>query len=204
MGDATPRPPFTPKPWPPPRNHKRGTAVPIIESSDVDMANDSDQVSFAPVSDSAAENDSAADNDSASESDVQDPPPKKHKGKAAKGKGKAKPVTGKTVKNKKRADRDDEDVESLDDKETPKAKKVKVKTRDEINAVTKTLMESKKRYDDTVKPTSDRQVGERPAPKAASQPVGGKKLKREGAIANINVVYSDEVTPANMDDIDNG
>jgi hypothetical protein len=75
MIDATPRPLFTPKPWPPPHNHKNAKLVPITESSDVKMGDDFDKASFVPV----PSEQSVAEDESAIESDDPTPPSKKQK-----------------------------------------------------------------------------------------------------------------------------
>ena len=41
MVDATPRPTFTSKPWPPPHNHKTSHLIPVAEPSDIEMSDNS-------------------------------------------------------------------------------------------------------------------------------------------------------------------
>ncbi|KAM6503850.1 hypothetical protein JOM56_000793 [Amanita muscaria] len=209
--DATPRPPFTPKPWPPrAHNHKSTSLGPITESSDVEMGDDIDRESFAPApsEQSTTENDS----DSAIESDDRTPPAKKQKAQGAeKIKAGAKQASGKAAEKKKtqatekatgnaaakaakkmEVDRDEEIVPASDE-ETPKPKKAKV--RDEINIAAKKIVETEVRENrggDMVNSMSSKQSegrpGGKPAPEVTTQlqvPVGGRKLKREGAMADV-------------------
>jgi hypothetical protein len=46
--NATPHPPFTPKPWPPIRNKKKANPIPVAETTDVKMSDDVDNASFIP------------------------------------------------------------------------------------------------------------------------------------------------------------
>ena len=74
--DMTPHPPFTPKPWPPPRNRKAAKLVPITESSDVKMVDELDKESFAPA---LSEQESVTEDELAIDSDIPTPPAKKQK-----------------------------------------------------------------------------------------------------------------------------
>ena len=207
MIDATPRPPFTPKPWPPPRNRKNAKLVPITESSDVKMGDDFDKASFVPV----PSEQSVAEDESAIKSDDPTPPSKKQKAQVtekATGTVGAKPgASAKVAKKKKKVDRDKEIVPASDEEQTPKPKKVKVKVRDEINIAAKNMEENEvkgSKYGDMVKSMSSKRAEQSSGMPASKAPLqlqavgGGKKLKREGAIANINALYG-KVTPANHD-----
>ena len=210
--DMTPRPPFTPKPWPPPRNRKAAKLVPITESSDVEMGDEFDKESFAPVL-SEQESVRVTEDESAVDSDGPTPPAKKQKTQVTeeniRGAG-VKPVGGKVAEKKKRVDRDEEIVPASDDEETPKPKKVKVvkvPVRDEINMAAKKIVENEvkgNKYSGMVKTMFGKQAEEHPGRKPALeapsqlQAAGGKMLKREGAIADINALYK-KVTPANPD-----
>ena len=251
--DMTPHPSFTPKPWPPPHNHKAAKLVPITESSDVEMVDELNKDSFAPA---LSEQESVTEDESAVDSDIPTPPAKKQKAQVTEvniRKVEVKPVGGKVAEKKKRVDRDEEIVPASDDKQTPKAKKVKVikaPVRDEINMAARKVAEKQERVerDEEIVPASDDEQtpkakkvkvikvpvhneidiaivengvkgskysgmmktmfskpaeenpGQKPALEAPSQlqAVGGKKLKREGAIADINALYK-KVTPTNPD-----
>ena len=208
MVDMTPRPPFTPKPWPPPRDRKPPKTVPITESSDVEMGDESDKNSFAPE---PSEQESATEDESAVDSDGLTPPAKKEAQAKNIRKAEVKPVSGKVAEKKKKTDSDEEIVPASDDEETPKPKKVKVikvPVRDEIDMAAKKIVESEvkgNRYSGMVKTTFSRPAeehpGQKPALEAPSQlqAAGGKMLKREGAIADIKALYTKKVTPANPD-----
>jgi hypothetical protein len=186
VGEATPRPPFTPKPRPLSRYQKQANPHSVIGSSDVEMVDDSDITSL--TEDLVTEYDSAAENDPLKN------PPKKQKANATK-KPIVKiggPVTGKTAEKRKRVERDAEETIASGEEETPKPKKVKVKMRDEINLATKEIVETEAKgnlYSDMVKSKSTtqvgRQAGSKQAPKVASAANGGRKLKREGAMLHI-------------------
>lgn len=218
--DATPRPPFTPKPWPPPRNNKRTKlrVIPITDSSDADMDDTKfDKASFSPLAaqaqaptgteESAVESAEVTD----IESDDPAPPAKKQKVHST---VKATGIAGASTKaaenlKKRKVGKDEKIVptpsESGDeaDEETPKPKKIKV--RDEIKLAAENInKEIGSKYSGMVKSMSsdsDKQ-GEMPAPKAPLQLQAegeerkGKKLKREGAIADISALYK-KVSPAN-------
>ena len=210
--DMTPRPPFTPKPWPPPRNRKAAKLVPITESSDVEMGDEFNKESFAPAL-SEQESVRVTEDELAVDSDGPTPPAKKQKTQVTeeniRGVG-VKPVGGKVAEKKKRVDRDEEIVPASDDQETPKPKKVKVvkvPVRDEINMAAKKIVENEvkgNKYSGMAKTMFGKQAEEHPGRKPALeapsqlQAAGGKMLKREGAIADINALYK-KVTPANPD-----
>ena len=113
-------------------------------------------------------------------------------------------MSAKVVEKKKQVDGDEKEVDASDEEEMPRPKKVKAKVRDEINFVAKKMEIDGKgnKYVDMVKSMSNKQAERSgvPAPKAPSQLQaaggGGKKLKREGAIADINALYK---RPANPD-----
>jgi hypothetical protein len=76
--DMTPCPPFTPKPWPPPRNRKAAELIPITESANVEMGDEFDAQSFAPA---LPEEELVTKDESAVESGTT-PRPKKQKAQA--------------------------------------------------------------------------------------------------------------------------
>lgn len=194
--DATPRPSFTPKPWPPPRNRKLANLTPVAEASD-----ESHSASSFKAPGSA---ESISEEESIVESDPP-PPAKKLKAKkiakAAIREVDPAPAAQKKWKATSRAVEEivpasDEEIMPVSDEEPPQKAKVKVKVRDEINSVTKKIEEDKTRKNvgDMVKPTSSQQAGGgRPTPKALSlvQPVKIRPLKREGAIADLNALGSE-------------
>jgi hypothetical protein len=205
--DMTPRPPFTPKPWPPPCNRKAAELIPIAESADVEMGDEFDAQSFAPA---LPEEESVTEDESAVESDTT-PRPKKQKAQAKNIREvEVKPVSGKVAAKRKKVDRDEEIVPASDDKLIPRPKKVKVvkvPVRDGINMAAKKIVENEvkgNKYSGMVKTMFGKPAGEHPGQKPALgaplqlQAVGGKRLKREGAITDINVLYR-KVTPTNAD-----
>lgn len=210
--DATPRPPFTPKLWQTSRSQKNTCLTPLTEMSDVEMAEDFDTASVeVPCSEKSITDDSTV------ESDNPPPPVKKRKFQAAvtavPATAKAvstagvKPVGGRVAEKKKRAKDAEEVVPASDEElpEEPKLKKVKVKVRDEIDIAMKKIEKNKVQNVSVNTLKSSNHAGEDlegslPAPEALSQvPVGGKrKLKREGAIADIRALYEQEA-PVNPD-----
>ena len=192
--DATLRPPFTPKPWPHPKTKNRARVNPPAEPNEVEI--DEDNLAFnntllTPVAEPKddAENKSLTDNKSDSIG-YASPPTKKQKTipptKKQKGKG---------------VDRGEKAMVPTDDEqtqETPKLKKTKAKVCKEINFAAKKMEEvqaklEKNKYADMVmshKPSSQLEA------------VGGsgsqRKLKREGAIADISAMYK-KVTAATAD-----
>jgi hypothetical protein len=196
--DMTPRPPFTPKPWPPPRNRKAAELIPIAESADVEMGDEFDAQSFAPA---LPEEESVTEDESAVESDTT-PRPKKQKAQAKNIREvEVKSVGGKVAAKRKKVDRDEEIVPASDDELIPRPKKVKVvkvPVRDGIDMAAKKIVENEvkgNKYSGMVKTMFGK-----PALGAPSQlqAAGGKRLKREGAIADINALYR-KVTPTNAD-----
>jgi hypothetical protein len=196
--DATPRPPFTPKPWPPPRNQKKANLIPVAEISDVEMSDDVAMASFVPP----CSRKSISDDDSAVESD-NPPPTKKSKARTAR------KDAGEVGKRKKA---DDEEIVPASDEEQPeepKLKKVKVKVRDEINIMAKKIEDktqgTRNKYGNMVKSMSSTRAEDQSSGKPASktpsqvQAMGGRRLKREGAIADINAMYDQDATPTNAD-----
>ena len=187
--DATPRPHFSPKPWPPPRNRKSAKLVPIAELDDTEISHESDNTPFtlAPSEQLATESELSTEDD-------KNPPAKKTRVYATKKPTGVKP-TGEEVVEKKKGDGDEDIATDSDEEQTPKPKKVKVKVRDEIDIAAKKMVKNIEgdRYSNMVKLMSHVQARgqrEEPAPKAPSQaqPVHGKKLKREGAISDINAL----------------
>jgi hypothetical protein len=116
-------------------------------------------------------------------------------------------VAGKTVK-KTKADKYEEEIVPASDEEQPqepKPKKMKVKVCDEINIAVKKIEDGTQgtwnKYGDMVKSMSGMQAEDGPSRKPASKmplqdwAVGGRRLRREGAIADINALYDQVVTP---------
>ncbi|KAF8802625.1 hypothetical protein BYT27DRAFT_7260921 [Phlegmacium glaucopus] len=177
MVDTTPRPSFTPKPWPPPRNHKTSNLIPIAESSDSDVEM-SGSAFFVEISDVM---DESTDDEPSS--------PAKKRARATQ-----KAMAGVGVKSsgaktavKKKVDDSDVEIVPPSDEELPKPKKVKV--RDEINIATKKMEGGEDRgnkYRNMVKSMSSNRaegLSGKPVPKASLQvqpAEGGRGLKREG------------------------
>jgi hypothetical protein len=200
MVDATPRPPFTSKRWPPPRNHKSAKLVPVTGSSDVEMSDNCDKASSAP----ASSEQSVAEDESAIERGDPTPPAKRQKQATEK----ATRTAGgkeKVAEKKKEVGGDEEIVLTSDEEQTPKPKKVKVKLRDDINFAAKKIEEDEvkgNKYGNMLKSVSSKpaaeQSGGMPVPKVPLRARGGKKLKREGAIADIKALCK-RVTPETPD-----
>lgn len=201
--DATPRPVFTPKPWPASNNHKNAHLTPIAETSDGEIFDGFDAASFAP----SYPEKSVSDDDSDIESDGPPPPAKKLQvektGKAVMT-ARAKPVGGKVAEKRKKVDDDADEVVLDSEEEKPqeaKPKKVKVKVRDEIDIAMKKIAEDKiqNKYSDMVKSMPSKRAGEKlrggPAPEAPSQiqAQANKRLKREGAIGDIKALCEGQV-----------
>ena len=201
--DATPRPAFIPKSWPP--NQSRVSPHP--ETSDVEMSHGSDfdgDFDRAPFIPPPSADGSSTVDDSAVESN---PPPPAKKAKAAE-KGKAE-VTKKAKAASKKKSAEESEVEVVKpNAEPPKEPKPKKKNfRDEINIAAKELEEAQaKKLGGMVK---SMRGGEEPEGKGG-KPASGLKglgpwrpqattagakgvLKREGAIANINDLFDNEV-----------
>jgi hypothetical protein len=204
--DATPRPSFTPKPRPAPNNYRKAGLSPITESSDGEIFEGYDE-SFVS---SCLEKSVAGDN-LGYESEAPPPPAKKVKavktGKAVVTARAKIDVVKKVAEKRKKVNDDDNKIvpDSEEDKpQEPKPKKVKVKVRDEIDIVMKQIEEDRirNRYDGNMaKSMPIKHAGEelrRPAPEAPSQVQAwvNKKLKREGAIADINALYDTRVNNA--------
>jgi hypothetical protein len=217
--NATPHPPFTPKPWPPVRNKKKANPIPVAETTDVKMSDDVDNASFIPPCSEKF----VSEDDSAAESDNRPPPAKRPKAQTA-GRATAKAgikVTGEVGK-KTKADKNDAEIVPVSDEEQSKPKKVKVKVRNEINTMARKIEDetqgTRSKYGDIVKsmPSTTQAEGRsnrKPASKAPlqAQAMRGRGLKREGVIADINTM--DQVARANPDlstncsdlmEIDNG
>ena len=146
MVDATPRPHFSPKPWPPPRNHKCAKLVSIAESND-EISQKSDDTPLTPA---PSEQSVTAEGESSTEDD-ENPPAKKKRVYATKKATGVKPVG---EKDKKKADGDEDIATKSDDEQTPKPKKVKVKVRDEIDIAAKKMVKTEvksNRYSNMVK-----------------------------------------------------
>ena len=199
--DATPRPPFTPKQ---PQYQTHSDLTPLAETSDVDMSDDFEKASFVPP---ASEHSDTVD-ESAGESDTPRPTkemkaePKKVVVKTAA----TKKAVAKKVDKKKKADESDIEIVDSDAEpqppQEPKPKKVKPRMRDEIEKKIEENKNQGSKYADMVKSMSGNRVEEPAAPKGPSGPqatvVGGKKLKREGAIADIST-FGMEITATEPD-----
>jgi hypothetical protein len=213
MVNATPRLTFTPKPRPLSYNQKKSPLASF--SGDIEASNDLDETPFMSDSESLVGSviDSAVDEtpfmpglvdpvDSAVESDsptVTPPPAKKKKAKtiqkatALAAKVDVKKL-GEIAERKQKLEVVDTEPESdvpLDsDKRQPrgpKPKRVKVKTRDEINVATTTIFEDENGGNKYAKMVNSMGLSGKPVSKVPSQfqAVGGRQLKREGAIADI-------------------
>ena len=142
IAGATPLPPFTLKPWPPPRNRQNANPVSVTETSDVEVSDDLGRDLFAPP----CSDKSFADDVSTVQSDEPPPPPPPPKRLKAQTNGKAsatqraKSVGSKAAGKKRQAD-NNVDQEPPQDSE-PKQKRVKVKVRDEIGIVVKKFAEN--------------------------------------------------------------
>jgi len=142
--NATPRPPFTPKPWPPPRNKKK--LVPVAESNEVDEP-DFDNTSLSPAPSDSSVTESESESVTESESDDPTPPTKKQKIQATQkvgGSGKV-PGSEKGRKVDKKVV-----VASEEEHRTSMPKKVKAKVRDEIDFAAKKMEKKKEKYRDIV------------------------------------------------------
>jgi hypothetical protein len=196
--DATPRPPFTPKPWPPPRN-RNTNKVPVEESSDVEMTDDFDRGSFVPP----GSEHSATGDDSAVESDAPTPRPVKkgNTGLPKAGKG-------------KKAEESEVEIIDADAEPMKKPKKVKPRLRDAIDVAAKDIEDDKagagNKYAAMLKSASNQRGGDKsggqPAVKALQMPqapaVGAKrKLERQHAIADLNSLFDEEITPTEPDQV---
>jgi hypothetical protein len=90
----------------------------------------------------------------------------------------------------------------------PKPKKVKVKVHNEINIAAKKIDDEtqgkRNKYGDMVKSMASMQAEDRSSGKPASktpsqvQAIGGRRLKREGAIADIKAMCDQVATPTNL------
>jgi hypothetical protein len=208
--DATPRPPFTPKPWPPPRNKKKSKLTPVAEAVDNTDLDDT-PLTPVPADDSVTEDESDAklEDDSSSTEDESEigyatppsqkkktaPPAKKQK--IAVTKKATRTASEKVAEREKKVDRDEKVVAS---DETPKPKKVKAKVREEIDLAAKKMEDEGKgdKYAGMIMPVSNK-----PSSQLQAVRGGGKKLKREGAIADINALYYKKVTLAHANALAN-
>jgi hypothetical protein len=159
--DASPRPYFTPKPCPPPRNRKKASLCPVAEVSD--DSNDKDTLSFKPLCSASGE--SATEEESGAESDPP-PPAKKLKAQTT---GKAIPKVGRATHTKKTGKAEEmvpasnEAIAPASGEETPrKPNKTKSKMRDRIDEERKKIEEDRirEKNGDMAKPTSSQQAGE--------------------------------------------
>ena len=168
------------------------------------MSDDVNNASFVPsyIKKFVSEDDLAVENDN--------PPPSKRSKAQTAGKAIAEvgiKVTGKVGK-KTKANKYDEEIVPASNEEQPqepKLKKVKVKVHNEINIMAKKIkdktQEMQSEYGDIVKSMSTMQAEDgsnrKPASKTPSQAqeMGGRRLKREGMIADINALYDLDVTP---------
>jgi hypothetical protein len=212
MVDATPRPPFTPKPWPPKKKAKQPKLVPIAESSENQIGDDDLETPLAPVScDSLSSvtedesfllvtNDESSVTEDESEIEYAAPPTKKQKvtEKATRAVG----ASTKVAERGRKVGMDEKVVAASDEQPLPKPKKGKAKgkanVREEIKFVAKKMENEIKgdKYGDMMKSMSSN-------PPLQVQAAGGgsRKLKREGAIADINALYKKvTVVSANVSD----
>jgi hypothetical protein len=174
------------------------------------MADDFERASFVPPT---SEHSDTAD-ESTAERDATPHPAKKLKAEpkkaVAKTAAKKKAVSKKA--DKKKVD-DESDVEIVNSNaeppqeppQEPKPKKVKPRMRDEINIAAKKIEENESqgsKYANMVKSMSGNRGEEPEALKGTSRPqatvVGGKKLQREGAIADIRT-FGMEITATEPD-----
>jgi len=195
--DVTPRPAFTPKLRPLPQINPFPA-----ESSDIKMAegSDFDGADFKPPTADG----SVMVDDSAVESDPEPPVKKAKASSAVKGKAKVtKKAVGKVVSKKGNAESSDVEIvePKVEPSKEPKPKLKKKLFQDEINVAAKEFEEAQgKKFGVMMK---SMQGGEEPEGKPASKAgpsrpqattAGNKRaLKREGAIADINDLFGDEV-----------
>lgn len=154
VAGATPLPPFTPKPWPPPRNRQNANPVSVTETSDAEVSDDLGRDLFAPP----CSDKSFTDGVSTVQSDEPPPPPPPPKRLKAQTNGKASAtqrakLVGSKAAGKKRQADNDADQEEPPQGSEPKQKKVKVKVRDEIGIAVKKFAENEgqNKYNDMLK-----------------------------------------------------
>jgi hypothetical protein len=172
--------------------------VPVEESSDVEMTDDFDQGSFVPP----GSEHSATVDDLAVESDVPTPRPvKKRKT------GKANAVVPKAGKGKKAEESEVEIVDSDAELKVPKPKKVKPRVRDAINVAAKNIEDDKagpgNKYATMLKSVPNQRGDKSGAQPAIKAPAVGvkKKLERQHAIADLNSLFDQEITPTEPDQV---
>lgn len=197
--DATPRPLFTPKPWPRSKSKKRSRVDPPAEPNEVEIDDDNlafDNTPLTPVAEDLeteheddAENKSLTD-DKSDSIEYTSPPTKKQK-------------TIPPIKKQKgkKVDRGEKAMVATDDEETqetPKPKKTKAKVREEIDFAAKKMKEVQAKLE--INKYADMLKSHKPS--SQLEAVGGsgsqRKLKREGAIADISAMYK-KVTVATAD-----
>jgi hypothetical protein len=211
--DATPRPPFTPRQWPPPRNRTNPDLSPLTEVLDIEMSDDFDKASYAPPNSEK----SITGDDLDFESDPA-PPPKKPTAQPAKDAKEDKTAAKKksTAKKSTAKNIDVEMVADAEPQQETKPKKPKPRVRDEINIgiATKRMEESKSeenKYGDIVRSMapikqglSKGSSGWLHAPvqlqlQHQADAVGGKrKLQREGAMEDITT-FDQEILAIDAD-----
>jgi hypothetical protein len=212
--DATPRPPFTPKSYQPSRDKKKAKALVFVEElTEVEGGGDSD-FDLGPV---ASENELVVKDDSESStkdesSDNSIPPAKKPKIQATVKATRTVGASQKAAQRVRKVGRDEKvEVPESDEEQTPKPKKAKTKTkvRDEINFAAKKMEKNDSPVEVNLKGGKSTGASSgMPAPQlqATGGEGRGKKLRREGAIADINVsnykVIPTKATPANPDQND--
>lgn len=143
VADATPRPAFTPKSRPLPRNHRKSILAPVAEDSDVEASDPAGIEPFEPCWSEGLASKEGSDSES-------DPPPLAKKLKTQPtGKATADPVRAKPAGKQRKAvsppkSSDDEAMPASDEEPPqPKPKKAKVLVRDQINEVTRNIEQSK-------------------------------------------------------------
>lgn len=184
--DNTPRPVFTPKPRPISHNH-RNSPLTSPDTTDIGESDNPDETPFMPGSEDLI------DGNADVESDGPSLPAKEKKAKSTRKATVGVKNPGNKTDRKRRVvdvegdNTDNRDVPLDTDEEQPrepKPKKVKTKVRDEINVAAMKIVENEEegKLNRYAKMVSSMQSSGKPASKV---PVGGKPLKREGAIADI-------------------
>jgi hypothetical protein len=200
--DATPRPTFTPKPRTLSRNQKKSSLTPFADTTDIELSDDLDENPLTPGSKNSVDAD-----DSAVENDGPPPPTpaEKMKVKITQNATTAPTVDtkklGETADRKRRVDVEGDAPGGSDDEQLqePRLKKMKVKMRDEISVATTKILEIEKKGNKYAGMVNSMGSSGKPASKpevpshSQFQAVGGRQLKREGAIADIEKSVSDKV-----------
>lgn len=193
--DATPRPLFTPKQRRFPQSHKNSPLTSFADTSDIEIESQADGPEDTPFIPGSADDavDVGVDLDDTADA----PPPPAEEKKEKKSKKAKTDAKNQKVEETAGHKRKVVDVEGNAPRE-PKPKKVKVKMRDQINDATMKIMENEKELEgnrfakmvDSMG-SSGRRVSTATVPSHSPQPEvqagDGRKLKREGAIADLNL-----------------